>query len=213
MNSAFLGGPRFARSLSVAAMAVAVHSAAAFGQFGGTKEPMVRVGFGGGVTVPVADAGDAFKSGVNGSGFVLLNLFGGGLPALRFAFTYDKFDYKPSVAGAGIGSTSTIDPGSSRIIGGTGGLKIHLIPGPISPYVLAGVGAFDVRDLINQTSGAQQTLTNLNFGVDGGAGLELKLGRLSAFAEGRLQNVFTRNGGFLKTSSIQSVPVTFGVLF
>jgi hypothetical protein len=78
---------------------------------------------------------------------------------------------------------------------------------------MAGVGAFNVRDLVNATSGAQTTISNTDFGVDGGAGIEMSFGRLSAFVEGRIQNVFTQSSGLLKRSSIQSVPVTFGVLF
>ena len=173
----------------------------------------MRVGFGGGVTVPVSDAKDLLKNGVNGDGFVLVNLFGTGLPALRFAFTYDRFDFKPAVANFGAGSTSTINPGTSQILGGTAGIKIHLVPGPVSPFVMAGLGAFNVRDLVNSTAGTQTTLSNTNFGVDGGGGIEVKLGRLSAFAEGRIQNVFTQSSGLIKRSSIQSVPVTFGILF
>ena len=180
---------------------------------GAGKEPMVRVGFGGGVTVPVSDAKDALKNGVNGAGFVLVNLFGGTLPALRFAFTYDRFDFKPTVATNTTGTTSTTDPGTSRIIGGTGGIKIHLVPGPIRPFVMAGIGAFNVQDLLNATNGQQISASKTNFGVDGGGGIELKLGRVSAFAEGRIQNVFTQSGGLIKRSSIQSVPVTFGLLF
>jgi hypothetical protein len=201
-----------ARSAAIAMLALVAQSASALGQSGG-GEPMVRVGFGGGVTVPVSDAKAAFNNGVNGTGFVLVNALGPGLPALRFSFTYDRLDYKAAVANSGVGSTSTVNPGTSQILGGTVGIKIHLVPGPVSPFVMAGLGAFNVRDLVNATNGSQSTLSNTNFGVDGGGGLEMKFGRLSAFAEARVQNVFTQSSGLLKRSSIQSVPVTFGILF
>lgn len=214
MQNSLFGGRAFARAAALAMLALLAQSAPALGQFGGgSSEPMVRVGFGGGVTVPMSDAKDALKNGVNGTGFVLVNPFGAGLPALRFAFTYDRFDYRPTVANGAVGSTSTTNPGSSQIFGGTGGVKIHLAPGPVRPFVTAGVGAFSVRDLVNATSGAQTTISNTDFGVDGGGGIELSFGRLSAFAEGRIQNVFTQSGGLLKRSSIQSLPVTFGILF
>jgi hypothetical protein len=207
-------GRAFARTASLPMIALLMQSAPAIGQLGGgSSEPMVRIGFGGGVTVPVSDAKDALKNGVNDDGFVLVNLLGAGLPALRFAFTYDRFDYKPAAANGSVGSTSTTNPGSSQIFGGASGVKIHLMPGPVRPFVMAGVGAFTVRDLVNATSGAQTTISNTNFGVDGGGGIELKFGRLSAFAEGRIQNVFTQNSGLARKSSIQSVPVTFGILF
>jgi hypothetical protein len=214
MRNSILGGRALIRAAALAMVALLAQSAPALGQFGGGGgDPMVRVGFGGGVTVPVSDARNALQNGVNGSGFVLVNAFGEGLPALRFAFAYDRFDYKPAAANSAVGSTSTTNPGSSQIFGGTAGVKIHLMPGPVRPFVMAGVGAFNVRDLVNLTSGAQTTLANTNFGIDGGGGVELKLGRLSAFAEGRIQNVFTAERGLARKGSIQSVPVTFGILF
>jgi hypothetical protein len=154
----------------------------------------------------VSDARDAFKNGVNGQGFVLVQL-PGGFPALRFALSYDRFDYKPTIA-----SSPGTDAGNSQIFGGTGGFKIHLLPGPLRPYVMAGLGAFNVNDMLNLTSG-QVSTSKINFGIDGGAGLELKLGRLAAFAEGRIQNVYTRSTGVISRSAIQSVPVSFGLMF
>ena len=57
-------------------MLAVVASVPTFAQrsMGGPDEHMVRVGFGGGVSVPVSDAKDAFKSGVNGTGFVLVHI-------------------------------------------------------------------------------------------------------------------------------------------
>jgi opacity protein-like surface antigen len=174
----------------------------------GSDGHIIRLGFGGGVTVPISDAGDAFKSGVNGQGFVLVQL--PGLPALRFALSYDRFSIKPTLANPAAAGED--EAGHSQILGGVAGLKIHLLPGPVRPYVMAGVGAFNVNDLVNLSTGTTSTSTT-NFGVDGGAGIEVKLGRLAAFAEGRLQNVYTRNSGLVAKSSIKSVPVNFGLLF
>ncbi len=41
------------------------------------EQHMVRVGFGGGVSVQVSDAKDALKDGVNGTGFVLVHILNG----------------------------------------------------------------------------------------------------------------------------------------
>ncbi|HEY9516065.1 MAG TPA: hypothetical protein VIQ74_10345, partial [Gemmatimonadaceae bacterium] len=71
-----------AASLALAAAAASAHA----------QQHKIRVGFGGGVSMPVSEAGDAYKSGLNGKGFVLVNL--GGLPSLRFDLGYQKFDYK-----------------------------------------------------------------------------------------------------------------------
>lgn len=171
---------------------------------------MVRIGFGGGVTVPVSDARDAFKDGVNGTGFVQVHL--PSLPALRFALTYDRFNLK-SLGSSALSGASQDDAGHSQIIGGTAGIKLHLLPGPVRPFVMAGLGAFNVQQIVNAAAGGSTTTSDTNFGVDGGAGVEIKIGRLSAFAEGRIQNVYTKNSGFINKSSIQSVPVSFGVMF
>lgn len=203
------------RAVSGAAMLgfIAFAPAIAQGGMGGGMDDqhMVRIGLGGGVSVPVADAKDAFKDGVNGTGFVLVRILGG-LPALRFAFSYDR--YKLKQAGGVTPATGQDEVGHSQILGGTAGIKLHLIPGPIRPFVMAGVGAFNVKDVIDaaSTSGSLSA-SKTNFGVDGGGGVEIKLGRLSAFAEAKIQNVYTKSGGLISRSSIQTVPVTFGLLF
>ncbi len=56
---------------------------------------------------------------------------------------------------------------------------------------MAGLGAFNVKDMINAAN-ASSSVSNTNFGVDGGGGVEIKLGRLSAFAEAKIQNVYSR---------------------
>lgn len=195
----------FVRRTFVALGCLAVLSVPALGQ-APAEQHMIQIGFGGGVTVPVSDARDAFKDGVNGIGFVQVHL--PSLPALRFALTYDRFDLKSGFVPPPNGE----DAGHSSILGGTAGIKLHLLPGPIKPFVEAGLGAFNVQEVSNLATGSTTT-SDTNFGVDGGAGVEIKIGRISAFAEGRVQNVYTKNSGLINKSSIQSVPVSFGVMF
>ena len=40
-----------------------------------------------------------------------------------------------------------------------------------------------------------------------------KLGPISGFVESRLQNVYTKEKGFVDTKSIQQFPVVFGLVF
>jgi opacity protein-like surface antigen len=174
-------------------------AAPAAGQSG--QQRLIRIGFGGGVSVPVSDAGEALKSGINGQGFLLVNA--GGIP-LRFNLGYQKFDFEDVLAG---GAT-----GESSILSGVAGLSLDLVrAGPVTPYVMAGLGAFNLRDELT-TGGVSNSTSATRFGVDGGAGLRLRLGRLEAFAEGRVQNVWTEAGA-IDASSIKTIPVTFGVLF
>ena len=207
-----LRSPALRAAIGAGLLAVGA-SAPAFAQRsmgGGMQDQhMVRVGFGGGVSVPVSDAKDAFKDGVNGTGFVLVHILNG-LPALRFAFSYDRYGLKQR--GGLTPATGEDEIGHSQILGGTAGIKMHLLPGPVRPFVMAGLGAFNVKDIINAAS-TSTTASKTNFGVDGGGGLEIKLGRFSAFAEAKIQNVYSKNTGVISRSSIQTVPVTFGLLF
>jgi hypothetical protein len=43
-------------------------------------------------------------------------------------------------------------------------------------------------------------------------GLAIKIMRLEMFVEGRVQNVYTERG-MIDTRSIQTIPVTFGIIF
>lgn len=163
------------------------------------KQHILSIGFGGGTVVPVGDAKDYFKSGVTGQGFLLVHL--GPLPALRFNLAFQRLDYKQVLG---------LPDGHANILSGTGGLQISLLPGPVRPYLTAGVGAFDVRSVSDSTTG--QTTSKVHFGIDGGAGLAVSIGRVSAFAEGRVQNIYTNDTGVINRKSITQVPVTFGLL-
>jgi len=167
---------------------------------------LLRIGFGGGASVPTSHAADAFKTGVNGEGFLLVDL-GLGLPALRFNLGYQRFDYKDALLNGGSGQSTTLS--------GVGGLTLPLFHlGPLHPYLTAGVGAFDLKDSFTTaaSTGAAPSASSIHFGVDGGGGLGLKLGRLEAYVEGRVQNVYTDKGA-IDAKSIQSIPVSFGILF
>lgn len=164
-----------------------------------SQRRLVRVGVGGGVSVPTSNTADALKNGVNGQAYLLLDP-GLGFP-LRFNLGYQQFDFKEAILG---GTTS----GESQMLSGVAGLTIDLLSlGPLRPYLTAGLGAFRLKESTGQTSES-----NVRFGIDGGGGLALRLGRLEAFVEGRVQNVYTEEG-VIDTKSIRAIPVTFGLLF
>lgn len=184
----------------------------------GPERHLVRVGFGGGMSVPTRRAANALKQGINGQGYLLISP--GMLPPIRLNVGYQKFDYKRTLLGAALpgtipttpGGTPTEISGDTQILSGVAGLSVNLFRiGPIRPYLTAGLGAFNIRDAIDTGSGTTST-SELRYGVDGGGGIAIKLGRLEAFIEGRVQNVYTERG-VIDTKTIQSVPVTFGILF
>jgi Outer membrane protein beta-barrel domain len=158
---------------------------------------ILSLGVGGGATIPTGNGGNSVKTGMNGQAYALVQL--PGFLALRFNFGYQKFEYTT--------------PGTSEILSGVGGLQINLLRGPVRPYITAGVGAFELRAPTDTGSVASSsTMSRINFGVDAGAGLAVVVGRVSAYAEGRVQNVYTKDGGFIKSAKqISVVPVTFGL--
>lgn len=168
------------------------------------RKPLVQVGFGGGMSVPTSNAKEAFENGVHGRGFMLINL--PGLPSFRFDLSATKFDWKEAVAG------SPTMQGESLVLGGLGNISINLLPGPIRPYVMAGVGAFHIRNELQTSGEPDESSSETRFGIDGGVGLAIKIKRLEMFVEGRVQNVYTERG-VIDTKSIQTVPVTFGIIF
>ncbi|HMI58871.1 MAG TPA: outer membrane beta-barrel protein [Gemmatimonadaceae bacterium] len=182
--------------LSAAALPLLASSARA--QY---KQPILSIGFGGGAIVPVGKAQDDFKSGYTGQGFLLVHL--GPLPAIRINLAFQKFDYKEALG---------IPDGHSNVFSGTGGLQIFLIPGPVRPYITAGLGAFSVKSVSDSVAGTITTTSKVHFGIDGGAGLSLRFGRVSAFGEGRVQNVYTNDTGVVNRKSITQIPILFGLL-
>jgi hypothetical protein len=180
------------------ALALPLSSSSARAQY---KQPILSIGFGGGVIVPVGKAQDDFKSGYTGQGFLLVHL--GPLPAIRINLAFQKFDFKEALG---------IPDGHSNVFSGTGGLQIFLIPGPVRPYVTAGLGAFSVSSVSDSVGGTITTTSKVHFGIDGGAGLAVRFGRVSAFGEGRVQNVYTNDTGVVNRKSITQVPVLFGIL-
>jgi hypothetical protein len=177
---------------------------------GGSRH-LLRVGFGGGASVPMKRAADVLKRGVNGQAFVLINL--PGLPSIRLNLGYQKFDLKEALLAAATGTEPGQTPGQSQMISGVAGTSINLFQlGPIRPYITAGVGAFNLKDTFASDTGST-SVSSLKFGIDGGGGLAIRLGRLEAFVEGRVQNVYTSDKGLVDTKSIQSIPVSFGIIF
>lgn len=186
---------------AIAVLVVLVSSPlAAWAQVGLAKR-FVTVGVGGGMSVPVTDAGDAFKNGFNVQGFARLNP--PKLPVMpRFDLNFSRFDLDNAQVGV---------PGTSQILAGLANLQLSVLPlGPLQPYVIAGLGAYNLK---TETEGVSPTsVTKTRFGINGGAGVALHLGMINGYIEGRIDNVFTEKG-VIDTDQIQLVPVTFGLTF
>lgn len=192
-------------ALLVAASVVTVAHAQMGGGMDMGSNRIVSFGIGGGVSVPVSDARDAFKTGFNGQGFVRLNLKQ--LPiAPRVDFQFQRFnidDAKFQTPGVS---------GNGQLLAGVANVQYFVLPaGPARPYIVAGLGAYNFKTDVSGVAGASSS--NTRFGINGGAGVLLKLGSLvSGYVEGRLDNVFSQKG-FIQSNQVQVIPVTFGVVF
>ena len=177
----------------------------------GSNRP-IRFAFGGGVSVPTSDYKDALKNGFNGQGSLIFNL--GGFPlALRADLNYNKFSFKDRPSFGGTPSSQLIE-GNTQILGGLANITIPFAMGPVTPYVMAGLGAFNVKSEITSglTGGQSDPDSETKFGINGGVGLALRLFGANAFIEGKLQNVYT-DKGLIDKSTVQIIPVTFGFIF
>jgi opacity protein-like surface antigen len=170
----------------------------------------VQFGIGGGAIIPRTNARTQdVLAGATGQAYLLLRI-APGFPAIRIGADFARMKFGQPQSGV-----TTTALGSTRTqLGGIASLRLDLLPGPVRPYVLAGVGAFNIRDALT-TSGTlnAETFSTTQLGVDGGAGLSFRMGRVSGFIETRIQNVYTKDQGLINTKSIQNFPVTFGLIF
>ncbi len=159
----------------------------------------VKIGFGGGASVPVSDAKNAFKTGFHGKAMVMWEA--PALPlALRGSFGYSKLDLKSLAPGVA---------GSRQILSGLANVSYGFPVGPVKPYIIGGLGAFNLKSTVAGTSGPSET----KFGIDAGAGLEFKLAGIAGFVEGKVENIFTDQGLASSSFDTMIVPVTFGIFF
>jgi Outer membrane protein beta-barrel domain len=160
-----------------------------------------QVGFGvaAGASVPMGDFSDVASTGYQAS--ALLNLSVPLLPiGFRFEGSIGEYDYKGGALAVGA---------KARIVSGTANVMLST-PGIIGPYLIGGVGYYRVSA---ECSGC--STTNDKVGFNGGAGLKIGLGGLSAFAEARYHYIpgasDATTGG--KKSNTQFVPLSVGVTF
>jgi len=158
-------------------------------------------GISGGISFPTGDFGSGYKSGYDISAFV------GFHPAtspvgFRAEGMYDRFDFKGNNP---LGLHRNVFAGTGNILlGGTA------TPGSIRPYVIAGVGLYNLKEDATNASGAS---SSTKFGINGGAGLELPLSGITALLEARIHYVFANNGDTALGYNATFIPVVVGVRF
>lgn len=179
------------------------------GGAGNAQQRMFTFGLGGGVAVPVSDAKDALKNGWNGLAYARVQL-----PGFPISFgvnaAFQRFDLKDAVITTDQSGNATVSHGTTDMLAGLGDIKFDLGRGAIHPYLTAGVGAYSVK---TDLGGPEGESSKTHFGINGGAGIALRFGAVSAYVQGRVDNVYTDTGGAIDTKSIQVIPVTAGIEF
>lgn len=168
----------------------------------------ITIGISGGVSVPMEDLanGSGGFTGVN-TGYNVTGSLGIGLPAMPFSLradvAYNGFGTKNLSFAQMVPQTGF--NADARVLGFTANVivPIHL-PAPIArPYLIGGVGEYNVR--ISPTTGGNTSQTNFGFNV--GAGVSVPFVLFDGFIEARYHHVNQDNG------SMAFVPITVGVMF
>ena len=154
------------------------------------------LGFGisAGLSEPIGDLGSAANGGYNVTGHAWYAPRSMQTVSLRGDIGYDSWGSK--------GGSFTF---RSLSFTGNGLYHFSQTNGSIfSPYAIAGLGFYNLKTQVN---GSTQSASNTNFGIQGGAGFEVRLAGFATFAELKIVNVFGDGG------SSAWVPLTFGIHF
>jgi len=155
---------------------------------GSLSAQKARIMVGGGLLMPMGNYKDLDKMGFMGQAGIGFPV---GPVGIRIEGDYGQTSHKDTTSG------------NTKIIGGMASVVYHFkSPSTIKPYVLGGLGMYNVKFDI---SGVSASSTKLAFG--GGAGLELKMTGASLYLEARYVNITTSG------SSLSFIPITVGVRF
>jgi hypothetical protein len=194
--------------LAGAVAALALPSVAA------AQAPGIGLGVAVGQNIPTADYADAAKSGLVLNGF--LELRTASALGLRGSLFWSRSDIdNPLIRdrnGVTLPEGSDINvSGNVDLIGASADVTYGASSGVIRPYLIGGVGVYR-RRVSQDVEGAVAEFRNLrdsetDVGFNGGLGLRLALGGLSAFAEARYYSVSTQ------PDRTNFIPVTVGIAF
>jgi opacity protein-like surface antigen len=158
-------------------------------------------GLAAGATTPSGSLNDRQNLGYNGLATVQL-----GVPVLPFQVRAD-LQYN-SFGGRNFRNAfnQAVDGADTRVISGSINGVFSLLPGPIKPYVIGGVGYYDTK-----LSGTESTR---KVGYNYGGGVKFGLVGASIFVEARMHSIrnATVDVGNAR-STAKFIPVTVGVIF
>jgi opacity protein-like surface antigen len=146
--------------------------------------PGFHLGISGGVDIPIEDQEDVYNVGWNGTLMLVWN-FGTSPFGIRFDGSYGELTVKDELV--------LFNDGKARFIDGTANFVIGPHFGFVQPYILGGVGAYDLK-----FSGEDLDLDELfsesstRFGWNAGIGIAFRMGdstNTHFFVEGRYTSI------------------------
>lgn len=156
----------------------------------------------GGASVPMGDASDAFNTGYTVGGSMDLRApvapFG-----LRAEVGYGSLGMKGVPSGA---SAKTTD------LGGNLNLVTWMPSVIVAPYITAGA-SYSRLGVTASDGTTSATVTENHFGFNAGAGLDFPLGPIAARVDIRYKQISLGKDENGNSSSIKTVPLTFGIRF
>lgn len=167
-------------------------------------QTMPLLGISAGASIPQSSFGDGVNTGYNVNGMINV-----GVPLSPLGFRgevgWNHFD----LSGNNVSGNVRMINGSANVV---------LIPSTVmtaKPYLIAGVGAYNVKTTVDNTGGLLGTgaftssSSDTRLGFNGGVGFSFGLGSVGTIVEARYVTVNGKNG----SGSLSFVPVSFGITF
>jgi len=153
----------------------------------GAVEAQPRFSVAAGVTAPTGDLSDVAEAGYHGQVGLSVRI-----PTLPLGLRGDGFFHRLGAADVAVEDT--------QVLGGTLSIVYHLPGIGLVPYLLAGLGAYQVEA---GPVGVAETVNDTGF--HGGFGVDVGTGSVGAFAEIR----YIQIGG--ESTTRRLIPLTFGL--
>jgi hypothetical protein len=180
----------------------------------------VQLVISGGVQVPTGGFGDWHDLGTHYDASLIINALG--RVRLRPELTYARFKVKEALAvvsaqrnaapgGAGAGAARDLyGDALSSVFGGIANLEVPLGPQGFQPFLLAGLGAVQLK---SDATSAADALSEVKATVNLGAGVRFRLGGIGGLIEARFNNVPAGDNTSAYFSDVRTIPVTIGLVF
>jgi len=157
----------------------------------------LSLSMGAGAVVPTGSMAD-----VNSMGWT-------GQAALRVKPAVSPLGFQVDAFYTRLGLENDLD-GHSRMLGGTANAVFAFPSAAVArPYLIGGVGLYNGKTTVDDTSFDSQT----KFGANAGAGFDLKLGSAALYAEGRFHAIFKGavDAETLDETTAYMIPLTVGL--